>query len=109
MKNAAASQRWPTEAAEDDWVADSGGGHQLSEEAFKKCWFQLADVHCDRIDAGEYADWIREVIMEMTMSTKAQESIDEFVTPDMIEEIEAWRWPCNFIFAEYLCAGTSFG
>jgi hypothetical protein len=78
------------EAAEEDWLEDSEGKAELSEQAFKTCWFQLADVHVDDIDASEYSDWIREIITEMTMTTEAQGE-DELINPDIISRIEQWR------------------
>lgn len=30
-------------AAEEDWAADSQGQSEISEESFKRCWFELAD------------------------------------------------------------------
>ena len=33
------------DSASKDWAADSKGEATLGEEAFKRCWFQLADVH----------------------------------------------------------------
>ena len=60
------------EAVEEDWEADSGGADELSEEAFKSCWFQLADVQTDSIDGAEYAEWIRSMIKQMTMSAHKQ-------------------------------------
>ena len=78
------------EAAEEDWIADSEGGAELSEEAFKHCWFQLADVHVDDIDATEYADWIREIVTEMTMTTEEQKA-DALITSKVILQIQQWR------------------
>jgi hypothetical protein len=46
------------EAGEEDWLADAGGADTLSEEAFKMCWFQLADVHTETISADDYAECV---------------------------------------------------
>ena len=43
----------------EDWADDAGGAEFLTEELFKRCWFQLADISNDNVGEEEYAEWIR--------------------------------------------------
>ena len=40
------------------WADDTGGQSALTEELFKRCWFQLADLNVDTVGADEYAEWL---------------------------------------------------
>ena len=44
------------ETAQEDWEDDTGGAPLLTEEAFKRSWFQLIDLHVESIDAEEYVE-----------------------------------------------------
>ena len=46
-------------------MADSEGTGELAEGLFKSCWFQLADINTNAIDAKEYAEWVRLVLSKM--------------------------------------------
>ena len=51
---------------DDDWQDDAQGLPTLDGEAFRRCWFQLADTNTDSISAEEYAGWVRKVIGRIT-------------------------------------------
>ena len=48
-----------------DWLVDAEGASvqtgTLEEAAFKRSWYELADVHTDGVDAVEYATYLRKV------------------------------------------------
>ena len=73
------------EAAEEDWLADSEGADELNEKQLKDCWFQLADVHTESIDADEYAEWVRDVINTITTMANG-DRLEEGA-----HEVGAWR------------------
>ena len=52
-----------------DWEVDSGGRDGLTREAFDRCWFQLADLNTEEVDADVYADWIRLTVSKLTYPT----------------------------------------
>ena len=43
--------------AEEDWADDARGAAVLDQMAFKRCWFQLVDLHTETVSADEYASW----------------------------------------------------
>lgn len=63
-----------------DWAADADPGHEesasavLSRDNFDKCWFQMADLSTDEVDANEYATWIREVVDRLTQTARPPSS-----------------------------------
>ena len=56
-----------TESAEEDWLDDTQGAAVLDEGAFKRCWFQLIDLHTENINAEEYADWSISTLNKITV------------------------------------------
>ena len=79
------------EAEEEDWEADAGGADELSEEAFKACWFELADVHTDSISAEDYAEWIRMVVAEVIAmeDPKSEEDVGSSTPATLPDPINA--------------------
>ena len=67
------------------WLADSEGADELNEKQLKDCWFQLADVHTESIDADEYAEWVRDVINTITTMANG-DRLEEGA-----HEVGAWR------------------
>jgi hypothetical protein len=49
-----------------DWEEDANGEDGLAEAPFYSCWFQLADIHTDSVNGGEYAHWVRSTIESIT-------------------------------------------
>ena len=56
---------------ETDWSSDTGGCKpregMLGEEAFKRSWFELADVYTNAVDAAEYAEFLRGIIATISI------------------------------------------
>ena len=50
----------------EDWKEDTDGRPLLSEDLFNRCWFQLADVNTETVDANEYAKWITDTVDVIT-------------------------------------------
>jgi hypothetical protein len=57
------------QAAKEDWLADSQGKDEISEEDFKRCWFELADVNTESISAAAYASFVDDVVRHATVTT----------------------------------------
>ena len=53
------------------WQDDSDGEKYLSEALFKKCFFQLADVSTDTVDADEYGEWTQRTVDVITSVDEA--------------------------------------
>lgn len=92
------------EAAEEDWLEDSQGADELSEEALKNCWFQLADVHTESIEAVDYARWIRTVVAEMIVDRADQREFDDDDKLP-VDEIDCWRADSDMLEAIRIGAG----
>ena len=54
------------ESAEEDWADDSGGRPVMDKEAFKRCWFQLVDLHTEHINAEDYVEWADDTLETIT-------------------------------------------
>lgn len=52
--------------AKEDWPRDLRGGCELTELAFNRCWFELADVHVDSLRSQDYATWMLHVASRCT-------------------------------------------
>ena len=61
------------EAAAEAAAAAAGAAAGLSRAAFERCWYQLADLNTERIDASECAEWIRQVVGRLTQEVLLQE------------------------------------
>ena len=57
------------QAAKEDWLADSQGRDEISEEDFKRCWFELADVNTESISAAAYASFVDDVVRHATVTS----------------------------------------
>ena len=44
-------------AANDDWADDAKGQDHLDKSRLMQCWFQLADIYTDGVNAFVYAEF----------------------------------------------------
>ena len=59
----------PTDALDEiqrDWPVDSGGKEHMTKDDFCLCFFQLADVHTDDVEAASYANLVKSVCEGIT-------------------------------------------
>ena len=74
-----------------------GDGHAvLTRDAFDSCWFQLADLNTQEVDATAYGEWIRTAIGKLTRKVGGGGSMPETTVwrtdEDMVREL---RLSCN--------------
>ena len=55
------------ETAEEDWHDDAQGSDIVGEDGFKRCWFQLVDLHTNNMNLREYQQWHRETLDLLTV------------------------------------------
>ena len=59
------------ETAEEDWGRDSEGEEGLDKERFCWCWFELADVWTETMEAAEYETFLTRTMSMITTTDKS--------------------------------------
>ena len=59
------------ETAEEDWGRDSEGEEGLDKERFCWCWFELADVWTETMEAAEYETFLTRTMSMITSTDKS--------------------------------------